>query len=111
MLSIVCEIVAMRESLVPDVSLGTHFFNELVENNMLYLAFFQGRDGNSINQSILESEQLDKRQDFLKEDGKWISAVRLLDARQLRAGTTLQFFADVLEQKALCYPATARKPR
>ena len=31
--AVVCEIVAMRENLVPDVSLGTHFFNELVEMN------------------------------------------------------------------------------
>jgi len=29
--SVLCEIVAMRENLVPDVSLGTHFFNDLVE--------------------------------------------------------------------------------
>jgi len=109
--AIVCEIVAMRDTLVPDVSLGTHFFNELVENNMLYLAFFPGREGNYINQPTLESEQLDKRRDFLKEEGQWASAVRLLDARQLRTGFTLQFVADVLEQKAMCYLAPVSNPR
>jgi len=39
-ISALCEIVAMREDLVPDVSLGTHFFNELVEMDILYLALF-----------------------------------------------------------------------
>ena len=36
--AVLCEIVAMRENLVPDVSLGTHFFNDLVEMDMLYFA-------------------------------------------------------------------------
>ena len=39
-MSVLCEIVTMRENLVPDVSLGTHFLNELVEMNMLYMALF-----------------------------------------------------------------------
>ena len=52
--SALCEIVAMREDLVPDVSLGTHFFNELVELDILYLALFPGRPGNGWNTAILE---------------------------------------------------------
>ena len=44
--SVLCEIVAMREDLVPDVSLGTHFFNDLVEMDILYLALFPGRRNN-----------------------------------------------------------------
>ena len=43
--SVLCEIVAMRDDLVPDVSLGTHFFNDLVEMDILYLALFPGRQG------------------------------------------------------------------
>jgi len=41
--SVLCEIVAMRDDLIPDVSLGTHFFNDLVEMDILYLAVFPGR--------------------------------------------------------------------
>ena len=47
--SVVCEVVAMHERLIPDVSLGTHFFNDLVEHDMLYLAYFPKRAGNSID--------------------------------------------------------------
>ena len=50
-----CEIVAMREDLVPDVSLGTHFFNDLVEMDMLYLALFPGRKDNSWNRGVLRA--------------------------------------------------------
>ena len=34
---------------VPDVSLGTHFFNDLVESNMLYLAVHPTRRGDFLN--------------------------------------------------------------
>ncbi len=45
----ICEIVEMREGLIPDVSLGTHFFNDLVEFDILYLAFYPHKEGSSID--------------------------------------------------------------
>lgn len=45
----ICEIMMMHEYLTPDVSLGTHFFGELVEMNVLYFALFPGREGNRLN--------------------------------------------------------------
>ena len=45
----ICEIMMMHEFLTPDVSLGTHFFGELVELNILYFALFPGRAGNRLN--------------------------------------------------------------
>lgn len=46
-----CEIVAMNENLIPDVSLGTHFLNELIEADMLYFALFPGRAGNHLDEA------------------------------------------------------------
>ena len=37
-IAVLGEIVAMHDNLVPDVSLGTHLFNELVEADILYFA-------------------------------------------------------------------------
>ena len=45
----ICELMMMHELLTPDVSLGTHFFGELVEMNILYFALFPGREGNRLN--------------------------------------------------------------
>lgn len=50
-----CEIVAMNDNLVPDVSLGTHFLNELIEADMLYFALFPGREGNRLDEAELLS--------------------------------------------------------
>ena len=41
--TVLCELVMMHEGLVPDLSLGTHFFNDLVEMDILYMAFFSGQ--------------------------------------------------------------------
>lgn len=52
--SAICEIVAMHERLIPDVSLGTHFFNDLVEYDTLYLAYFPQKTGNQIDNAWFE---------------------------------------------------------
>ena len=49
----ICELMMMHEFLTPDVSLGTHFFGELVEMNILYFALFPGREGNRLNLDAL----------------------------------------------------------
>ena len=54
--SVFCEIDSMHEGLVPDLSLGTHFFNEMVEMNILYMAYFGGRAGNHLDTGFLLGE-------------------------------------------------------
>ena len=39
---VICEIEATQNGLTPDLSLGTHFFNDLVETNILYVACPRG---------------------------------------------------------------------
>ncbi len=47
------EIDEMHQALVPDLSLGTHFFHELVELDLVYLAFFSGREPNHFARTLL----------------------------------------------------------
>ncbi len=44
--SVIMEVDLMHDGLVPDLSLGTHVFHEMVELNMLYVAHFLGQEGN-----------------------------------------------------------------
>ena len=101
--SALCEIVAMREDLVPDVSLGTHFFNELVELDILYLALFPGRPGNGWNTAILE-EAPNRLLDVVPEANGWCDVVRVIDAGDpFFAGAGLQLNANALKQQVVCY--------
>ncbi len=100
---ILCEIVAMREDLVPDVSLGTHFFNDLVEMDMLYLALFPGRKGNSWNEAFFEQTP-NRLAELLPGDAKWSHVVRVLDMPAgSRGGETLTLNANALTQQVVCY--------
>ena len=51
--SVICELTLMHEGVIPDVSLGTHFFNDLVEMDILYLAIIPGKNGDSMNEQFL----------------------------------------------------------
>ncbi len=50
-----CEVAQMHAFLTPDISLGTHFFGELVELNMLYFALFPDRPANRLNTEKIEA--------------------------------------------------------
>jgi hypothetical protein len=67
--SAVCEIMAMHGGLIPDVSLGTHFFNDLVEHELLYLACFPGKPGNLYDEEWLMAEP-SRTESMLDELGK-----------------------------------------
>lgn len=101
--SIICEIVAMRDSLVPDVSLGTHFFNELVENNMLYAALFPRRPQTRINATFLEGNGEDWTPWVEDATGDWTRAIRVIRANPFSPDTRVRFHANMLDQKILCY--------
>jgi len=49
-----CEVAQMHAYLTPDISLGTHFFGELVELNMIYFALFPDRPANRLNTAKIE---------------------------------------------------------
>lgn len=98
--SVLCEIVAMHEHLVPDVSLGTHFLNELVENNMLYLALFPKQGDNFINEEFFRQGR-NRLLDLIPSAEKWAQTVQVIETTDLPSGIRLR--ADAVEQKVICY--------
>ena len=98
----VCEIVTMREGLTPDVSLGTHFFNELVETDILYFALYPDRKEDFLNRDLLESAS-SKLTDLLPDAACWESVVRVLDPLEWRQGKTLRLNANAPKHRVVCY--------
>jgi pyruvate,water dikinase len=99
--SIICEIVAMRDDLIPDVSLGTHFLNEMVELDILYLALFPHRPDNSLNNEFFQKTP-NKLTDLLPEAARWAEVVKVIDVADLDRGA-LKLYANTLKQKVVCY--------
>jgi pyruvate, water dikinase len=100
--SVICELGVMHEGLVPDVSLGTHFFNDLVEMNMLYLAVLPDRKGHLINPDLLGSLP-NKLTKLLPEAEALAEVVRVIDGKDLPHASRLRLYADSFGQKAFFY--------
>lgn len=103
--SILGEIVAMRDDLVPDVSLGTHFFSELVEMDILYLAFFPHNAQTLINRDLLENG-VNALTRLLPDAEPFAGVVRVMDAADLPGHPAIMIHADTIRQKALCHLAS-----
>ncbi len=104
--SVLVEIVAMREHLVPDVSLGTHFLNDLVEMDMLYLALLPGQGESYLDTRFLES-RANSLLALVPDAAKWTGTVRVIERADAAPGARrILLTADAVDQRALCYFAS-----
>jgi hypothetical protein len=99
--SIICEVVAMHERLIPDVSLGTHFFNDLVEHEMLYLAYFPKKGGNFLDDEWFRTAPSRLRE--LEPDATGLeNVVRVIDCGGT-ASPAIWLRADATAQEAVVF--------
>ncbi len=101
--SVLCEIASMHDNLTPDASLGTHFFNELVENDLLYLALRPQREENRLNHRFLEEPGHNCLEQCLTHPSPVAHAVRLLHAGAMANGARIRLHADMIAQSAVLY--------
>ena len=100
--SVVCELSLMHAGLVPDVSFGTHFFNDLVEMGMLYLAISPGKEGHVLNETLL-GELPNRLAELLPDAADLAPALRVLDACGLPEPGRIHLNVDAHQQRAVCY--------
>jgi pyruvate,water dikinase len=100
--SILCEIVAMRDDFVPDVSLGTHFFSDLIEFEILYIGLFPTRENNVLNKRFF-SELPNRVIELVPGAAKWAEAVRVIDGADMPEGKVMRLYANTFNQKVVCY--------
>ena len=106
--SAICEIIGVGMPVVPDVSLGTHFFNDLVEANMLYLAVHPTRRGDSLNLKFLACAS-NRLAELLPEDAEWEGVVRVIDFPAAGDGRLPYLNANSFRQRVVCYLASSGK--
>jgi pyruvate,water dikinase len=100
--SVLCEIAAMHEGLVPEISLGTHFFNDLVEMDMLYLGILPKRKNIILNETTLQKAP-NLLEELLPEERKWANTIRVIQSIDHRKSKQMHLYVDALKQEALCY--------
>jgi pyruvate, water dikinase len=97
--SVLCEIDAMHEGLTPDLSLGTHFFHEVTELDMLYLGYAMAREDNVLNERLL-LEAPNRLPELLPDETALGDVVRVIHPS---AGTQLVLTADPFAREALLF--------
>lgn len=99
--AVVCELALMHAGLVPDVSLGTHFFNDLVEMDMLYLAVSPGRPGHAFHEAHILG-QPNRLTELIPSAAHLAGGLWVVDPA---AGgrPPLQLNVDSMKQRAVCY--------
>jgi pyruvate, water dikinase len=105
--SILCEIVAMRDDLVPDVSMGTHFLSELIEMDILYVAVFPNNPEHALDCRYFESRP-NRLLDAVPDATRFQDVVQVVFPAEDN-GRAVKLHADTLKQQVVCYLA-AEKP-
>lgn len=87
---------------VPEVSYGTHFFNDLVEAHIIYLPIYPNEIRSSFN------EQFFKRTpnvliDFLPHASEFETLLKLIDVPDATNGNFVQVVANPHLQQAVCF--------
>lgn len=97
-ISIMAEIEYATGSLVPELSFGTHFFQDLVETDIFYVAVFPGKNGAVFNAAWMGGfENLLPR--LIPDAGRYAHVVKVYDVE--RRG--LYLMADIVSQAVICF--------
>jgi len=100
-MSVLIELGSMAEGFMPELSYGTHFFQDLVESRIFYIALFPGREDSVFNESMLDSRP-NRLSAWLPEQSNWQEVIHVLEASDL--GGQLLLDADFKTRMIVCYP-------
>ncbi len=99
------EIARKTGSYVPDLSFGTHFFQDLVESRIRYLALYPDEDGIVFNEPFF-LQSPNQLSAMLPEYAYLAEAVRVIDVAQVADGHELHVVMDGEKDEALGFLAT-----
>jgi hypothetical protein len=98
------EIARSRGGYVPEVSFGSHFFLDLVESDILYLALYPDEPGSVFNEDFLHGTP-NALADLVPGAARLSDVVRVIDVRAASGGRLLNVDMDEGRQEALGYLA------
>ncbi len=105
--SVLVEVAREEDGLMPELSFGTHFFQDLVETRIFYVALFPGAE-----KVVFEPARLiefkNEFVDWLPEYEKWQEVIKVYDISA--SGQELWLDADIKSQQTHCFFSGTAKP-
>jgi hypothetical protein len=100
--SMLIEIARPVGGFLPEVSFGSHFFLDLVESRILYLALYPEEEGTLFNEELLLGAP-NALAELLPDDAGFSDVVRVIDLPAVCGGMRLDVAMDGESQQALGY--------
>ncbi|MDD5398668.1 MAG: PEP/pyruvate-binding domain-containing protein [Dehalococcoidia bacterium] len=100
--SVLVEIAREEMGHVPEVSYGTHFFQDLVESQIIYLPLYPGNSETTYNNEFFE-KSTNVLKNILPELAEFADIISLIDVPSISKGQYVQILADPKSRKAICF--------
>ncbi|MGE5416422.1 MAG: PEP/pyruvate-binding domain-containing protein [Acidobacteriota bacterium] len=98
--SVLVEVAGQKEGYMPELSFGTHFFQDLVETQIFYIALFPGKQEVVFNLDLL-NHLPNRFAEIMPEYAKWQSVIKVVGYSDDKSALWLD--ADVTERNVKCY--------
>ncbi len=96
------EIAIARKGVIPEVSYGTHFFQDLVESNIYPLSLYPDNPDTVFNQPFIEQTP-NSLASLLPKDSSYGDYIKVIDVPTVSGGKLLRVAMNAEEGKALGY--------
>jgi hypothetical protein len=100
--SVLVEVAREDRGHVPEVSYGTHFFQDLVENQIIYLPVYPDDAAAEFNSQFFKDSS-NVLTDLLPDASEFKDCIHLIDVSTSTQGQSVQIVADPQAQSAVCY--------
>jgi len=97
-IAVLSEVAYEGGNLMPELSFGTHFFQDLVESDIFYVAIFPRHSNFIFNDRHFE-QMPNLLEEILPERARYKDVVKVCDIHDGR----LRIMADIVSQKAVCF--------
>ncbi len=99
--TVLCEVAYLKAGYAPEVSFGTHFFQDLVECEIFYVALFPERDGVVFQKDLCASYYVNQLPNLVPAYSALQHVLKVYDIGQEQH--KLEIIADAGAQKIICY--------
>ncbi len=96
--AVLAEISHESANIMPELSFGTHFFQDLVETDIFYIALFPGKEKVVFNESLFQKFP-NQIKTVLPDENKYNDIVSLYEFENGQ----LQVICDIISQKIVCF--------
>ncbi len=100
--AILVEVAFEKAGHTPEVSYGTHFFQDLVESNILYLPVYPDEAGVDFNNRFFEDSP-NSLTELLPELKEYKDIIHIINVPQTTGGAMAKVVADLQTRNAVCF--------